>query len=355
MHPAPDIRIHDPADRLWRELDPSLLRPWSIPGARIDAIGRSESGRPLHGIRVGRGPLRASITAGAHADEPVGPRAAVLLARALAEGREPWALRLADAATFWIVPDANPDGAADNAAWSARPGDFAAWLARSRREPPGRDVEFNYPRHARDRATRPENLAIADFLRSAGGPFHLHLSLHSMAIADGAWLLVGPEWTDRARRGGLLDAFAASACARRLRLHDADRRGDKGFHRIAPGFATTPNSRAMAEHFLRRGDRGTAALFRPSSMEFVRSLGGDPLCLVTEVPSFVPDLPWADCTPFDARPAARLRAAIAQSGRTEEEGRLLARRHRIRAVRWKVHAELQLRAVAEGVRLAAGS
>jgi hypothetical protein len=29
-----------------------------------------------------------------------------------------------------------------------------------------------------------------------------------------------------------------------------------------------------------------AARFRDSSMEFVRSLGGDPLCLVTEIPLF---------------------------------------------------------------------
>jgi hypothetical protein len=43
----------------------------------------------------------------------------------------------------------------------------------------------------------------------------------------------------------------------------------------------------MAKFFTDRGDAETAALFRPSSMEAVRSIGGDTLTLVSEVPLFV--------------------------------------------------------------------
>lgn len=43
----------------------------------------------------------------------------------------------------------------------------------------------------------------------------------------------------------------------------------------------------MRAHFKALGDRETAEKFHDSSMEFVRSLGGDPLCLVTELPLFV--------------------------------------------------------------------
>ena len=71
------------------------------------------------------------------------------------------------------------------------------------------------------------------------------------------------------------------------RLHDVDRGGEKGFHRIDEGFTTRPDSRAMAAHFEALGDPATAALFRPSSMEYVRSLGGDPLTLVSEMPLFL--------------------------------------------------------------------
>ena len=43
----------------------------------------------------------------------------------------------------------------------------------------------------------------------------------------------------------------------------------------------------MRKHFLELGDERTAALFRPSSMETARSLGGDPLTFVSEMPLFL--------------------------------------------------------------------
>ena len=43
----------------------------------------------------------------------------------------------------------------------------------------------------------------------------------------------------------------------------------------------------MAAYFEDRADDDTAAKFRPSSMETIRSFGGDPLTLVSEVPLFV--------------------------------------------------------------------
>ena len=70
-------------------------------------------------------------------------------------------------------------------------------------------------------------------------------------------------------------------------LHDVERHGEKGFHRLARGFCSRPDSRAMRRHFLDLGDSETAARFRPSSMEAIRALGGDPLTLVTEMPLFI--------------------------------------------------------------------
>ncbi len=81
-------------------------------------------------------------------------------------------------------------------------------------------------------------------------------------------------------------------CSERTRalgyaLHDVERRGEKGFFRIARGFCTRPDSRYMREHFLSLGDTETAARFRPSSMETIRAEGGDPLTLVSEMPLFI--------------------------------------------------------------------
>lgn len=258
-------------------------------------IGRSRAGRDLVGYSFGEGSIGVSLIAGCHADEPVGPAMLRRLARFLAglEGSSP----LLEKVRWRIVPDVNPDGAARNAAWSRRTlptRDFRSaedraydpvpYVRHAVRELPGDDIEFGFPRHADDLEARPENRAVAAFL-SASAPLHLHGSLHGMGFAPGPWFLIEPEWIDRTV--GLRRALRARVRSMGYPLFDLDRKGEKGFHRIDEGFATRPDSRAMQAHFLERGDAVTAAKFRPSSMELVRGLGGDPLTLVTEMPLFL--------------------------------------------------------------------
>jgi len=255
------------------------------PAAHKDArIGRSREGRPISAYRIGDGPRRVSLIGGCHADEPVGPRFLRRLVRFLAG---PGGAVLRKAATWFVVPHVNPDGAAANAAWQT-PGagryDFPAYLRHRVRELPGDDVEFGFPRGEEDRAARPENRAAWAFWRDAA-PFDLHVSLHGMSVAAGPYFLVERSWWPRLRE-------AAAGLAREVEgaghtLHDVERHGEKGFHRLARGFCSRPDSRAMRRHFQAVGDPETAGRFRPSSMEAVRALGGDPLTLVTEMPLFV--------------------------------------------------------------------
>jgi len=248
--------------------------PW-----RQAVIGQSRDGRLIHGVIAGRGELRVSIVAGAHADEPAGTMAAVeLLHRVAGEG---WG----EFATWYVCPQINPDGAQRNARWISQPLDLSRYLRHAVREEPGDDIEFGYPDPDRpDARPRPENLAVAEFLRPAA-PFHLHASLHGMAFAEGAWWLIGKDW---APRSAPLRAHIARVFARHgLPLHDIDRNGEKGFQRIEPGFCTTPTAVAMREFFHAQGDPATAAQFLPSSMEYVRGLGGDPLVMVSELPLFL--------------------------------------------------------------------
>ncbi|MDT8437092.1 MAG: M14 family zinc carboxypeptidase [Gemmatimonadota bacterium] len=253
-------------------------------------IGRSREGRPLHAYRFGTGPLRISLIAGCHADEPVGPRLLRSVAARLAA--LPAAASALRGREWWIVPHVNPDGAERNRSWQEAGADRydpVAFLAGVQREPPGDDLEFGFPQGPDDPDARPEARALLAWWRKAGGPFHLHVSLHGMAFAAGPWFLVEPAWVDRT-------ADLRARCAERVRalgyrLHDVERHGEKGFHRIAPGFCTRPDSESMRRHFLDRGDPETAARFRPSSMETIRSLGGDPLTLVSEMPLFLlPDV-----------------------------------------------------------------
>ncbi|NBC17926.1 MAG: peptidase M14 [Bacteroidetes bacterium] len=245
--------------------------------ATFHDLGLSEEGRPIAGVVLGTGPTTVSLLAGAHADEPVGPemlRTFVLngLARRDALGD------LFDRFRFVVVPHINPDGEARNQPWITQWPDLEAYLQHRVRERPGRDLEFGFP------AMRVENQRVAAFLQ-AHAPMALHMSLHGMGFSEGAMLLIERHWTFRTQP--LRDAFVRAAEDAGLRMHDHNRKGEKGFFYVEPGFTTTPEGAAMRAFFRAQDDEAMARRFYDSSMEYARSLGGDPLCLVTELPLFV--------------------------------------------------------------------
>jgi hypothetical protein len=245
--------------------------------ATFRELGPSEEGAMLYGVRLGTGDRTVSLIAGNHADEPVGPetlRTFVVNALAKRNKMEPWLRRY----QFVVVPHTNPDGEARNRSWIETWPDLRAYLRHVVREKPGRDLEYGYP------AMRPENEHVAAFLRDHG-PFAMHASLHGMTASEGAMLLINRPWTFRTQQ--LRDAFREAAGAEGLRMHDHNRKGEKGFFWIEPGFQTTPRGDAMRTFFRAQDDPATAERFHDSSMEFVMGLGGDPLALVTELPLWV--------------------------------------------------------------------
>ena len=251
-----------------------------------DTIGLSRASRPVRAFVVGDGPVRISLLAGCHADEPVGPRLLRHLVTYLTALSCDHPL-LRDH-QWWIVPHINPDGEEVNRPWQVRDVatyDLVRYLRHAVRELPGDDIEFGFPRDADDREARPENRAVASWWNTTSEPFHLHATLHGMAFAAGPWFLVEEEWKHR------IDEFKRACADRTLALgyalHDVERHGEKGFFRLEKGFCTRPDSRTMRQHFLDQGDPATARLFRPSSMETARALGGDPLTLVSEMPLFI--------------------------------------------------------------------
>ncbi len=303
-----------------------------LPSGR--AIGLSREGREILAHVFGRGPLRVSLIGGCHADEPVGPAMLRRLA-AFLSSRLPGD-PLLETFTWYVVPHVNPDGEARNAAWSEgtlaavdhlgrqdQAYDLSLYLRNVVRERPGDDMEFDFPRDPDDAGARPENRAVAAFL-AGGAPFHLHASFHGMGFASGPWFLIEPAWIGRT--AALRDALRDKVRAMGYRPFDVDRGGEKGFHRIDEGFTTRPDSRSMIAFFEERGDFATAAKFRPSSMEHVRSLGGDPFTMVSEMPLFLrtleegetgrPDDPRfrAFLDRIAAKPPEEVRAEAGRSG-----------------------------------------
>jgi hypothetical protein len=245
--------------------------------AAYHQIGTSEEGRPLDAVVLGQGARRVSLIAGAHSDEPVGPET---LREFILQGltQKQKLTDLFESYQFFIVPQINPDGEARNQRWTTSWPKVEDYLLYVFREPPGRDLEFGFP------DMRKENTHVAEFLLDHG-PFVMHASLHGMGFAEGAMLLIERHWIERTNN--LRVQFKALIKNAGLRLHDHDRKGEKGFIYIEPGFWTTPEGSAMRAYFEANGDRETALNFHDSSMEFVRKIGGDPLCLVTELPLFI--------------------------------------------------------------------
>lgn len=280
----------------------SILKEKPVAEDAGEIIGHSRENRPLRAFRIGHGAVRVSLIGGCHADEPVGP----LLLRRLAARLLSLPADDLDLAEieWWLIPHLNPDGEARNQTWwsTTREGaDLVAYLTQAVREEPGDDMEFGFPKGDDDLDARPENLAAWRWWRTAKGPFHMHASLHGMAFGGGPWFLIEPEWIERTIE--LRRRCARAVAKLGHELHDVERQGEKGFVRIEKGFATRPNSRAMAQHFLDQGDEGTARLFRPSSMEAMRSLGGDPLTLVSEMPLFITPGVGKDIGPPDPKAA----------------------------------------------------
>ena len=249
-------------------------------------LGTSEEGRAIDAVVLGMGTKAVSLIAGAHADEPVGPE--TLRTFILQTPRYGQTFRdLFTNFKFIVIPQINPDGEARNYQWMKEWPSFEGYLQHAFREPPSRDLEFGFP------AMRKENRLVAEFLMGHA-PFDLHMSLHGMGFSDGGMLLIEKHWIERTHT--LRERYATALTEAGIPLHDHDRKGEKGFQYIEPGFTTTPEGQAMQAYFISIGDINTARLFHDSSMEFVRGIGNNPLCLVTELPLFlikkeVPDRP----------------------------------------------------------------
>lgn len=296
----PTFRTHDESLQQIR----AACTDTDVPASFHD-IGESREGRPLGGVVLGEGPLTVSLIAGAHADEPVGPETLRTLVLAACDAPEALA-DLLQQVRFLVVPHINPDGEARNRSWMDAWPSLSAYLQERVREKPGDDLEFGFP------TMRPENRAVSRFLRRYG-PMDLHLSLHGMGVSEGFFLLIERHWGFRTE--ALQDALKAEAEQMELGLHDHNRQGEKGFFYLGPGFNTTPEGTAMRTFFRAKNNPKEARRFHQSSMEFVRSLGGDPLCLVTELPLFR-ITPTTDTSGTDApgRPATYLacRQALAE-------------------------------------------
>lgn len=247
--------------------------------AQFHIIGRTEEGRPISSVVLGRGMRRCLLIGGAHSDEPLGPETLRRLVSGLLIHRDRFQ-GLLESWRLAVIPHINPDGEAANLAWIAQWPSAVAYIGEAQRESPRDDREFGFP----DKCS--ENRCVSDFIRRFA-PVSVHVSFHGMGFAHGVLLLIEKHWAKRT--GEFRRGFAAAVREVGLPFHDHNRKGEKGFHYLGPGFSTTPTSQDMKAFFREQGANRMAGHFGLSSFEFVRTLGGNPFCLATEIPLFLLD------------------------------------------------------------------
>jgi hypothetical protein len=257
----------------------------NIPASNKQTIGYSRQQRPLFAYLFGSGNQQVSLMAGAHADEPTGPRLLNHLVNFLTSlsASHP----LLQNYTWYIIPHINPDGENKNLRWYSYQDevyDLANYLQYVIREKPGDDIEWGFP-NQENNALRPENEAAYNFWQQNKDGFQLHASLHSMGKSYGPWFLIDEQFLSQSDY--IQQVCKEETIKAGYQLFDIDRKGEKGFSRIAPGFATKPQSKAMKLFFLQKNQPEMAEKFHASSMEAIKSIGGNPLTIVSEMPLFV--------------------------------------------------------------------
>src|SRR5262245_43075504 len=160
------------------------------PSSTPTLIGQSHQGRSLHGVRVGRGPMRILLIGGIHGDEREGGAAVPELLA--------WLERMAgeaDLATWMVIPDLNPDGSFADRRTNHRGVDLNRnWPARNFSPAPSRGLEP---------LSEPETRAAHELFASFAP--HLVIALHSAQN--------GPFVNYDGPAAGLARAFADAARA----------------------------------------------------------------------------------------------------------------------------------------------
>lgn len=240
-----------------------------------ETIGKTRVGRSLNMLTIGSGARHAVVIGMTHPNEPTGGLGALGLAETLAADD---ALRASLGLTWHIIPCADPDGAALNAAWFAGPYDRATYARHFYRPPFGEQVEWTF--HMADREASglealPESRALMQVI-DAYRP-ELLVSMHNAEVG-GLFCYV----TDDAPDVTAAMAVVSQACA--LPIQSIDPEGDA--EECGPGVYNAPPSTS-----------GAAML---SSTDYAARHGA--FGVVTEPPM------WADVRVGNPRPTASTRA-----------------------------------------------
>ncbi len=239
-------------------------------------IGKTEQGNNLYGITIGQSHLPiVQIIAGSHPDEPAGPLAAIEYIKQFPSHPLYQQVQLA------IVPQIDVDGVISQQKWLEQYDeyiDIPSFIEHRLRRLPKKDREFSWPGAVWPHTTQIEAIYVHHFFSHYTAPI-AHLSLHGMAIAEGAWYLLD---THLLQDPILWKKLIQIAKNNNFSLHDSLRYGEKGFRRAGKGFCTIPNGNAMRKWALQNNQYQNDFALNSMDSTFIKNK--HTRCAVSEFP-----------------------------------------------------------------------
>lgn len=267
-----------PEANYFSELSKSLLKQ-NNNSLRIFNQHRSRSGRPLTAFAIGEGHEVIGVTAGAHADEPIGVLTQYYLIDNLLNNDD-----LKDFLkryTFLLHPLVDPDGYELNSVWFKNPLNYRdCFLHNYRNNHFAEDCEHGIP-FQEGQTARPEMLFVKENLDRYCGKINYYVTLHSTHVIPGACFVFDRDHNDVNLRN-----FIAKLCkSYELPLMDYKMRGEDTVSYLGPGFLGAPEVAQLLNHYKNQPE--VSRHLKMSTYEYAKTHCGAESAFISELPLWI--------------------------------------------------------------------
>jgi hypothetical protein len=236
----------------------------------------SQNGNPLVAFEIGNGPKVIGLTAGAHADEPIGVLTLKYFIETITKRSE--FEKLLEKYTFIIHPLVDPDGYKLNTKWFTNPIKYENYyLNNFRNNNPTHDCEHGIPFQS-GQSIRPEMKFVKENLDLFKNRFDYYVTLHSSHILPGACFVF-----DQNNKNVSLREKITTLCENyQLPMMDYKVQGEDTLTYLGPGFIGGPNVSKMLEQYKNQPE--VLSQIKMTTYEYAQEFCGAKTAFISELP-----------------------------------------------------------------------
>lgn len=243
---------------------------------KIYSDGKSESGKTLIAIEVGNGEKVVGLTAGAHADEPIGVLTLSYFIKGILKNDD--FQYLLEQYTFICHPLVDPDGYQLNSIWFTNPLEYKTYFLHNfRNNNPALDCEHGIP-FQDGQAARSEMIFVKENLDRYKNRFQYYVTLHSSHVLPGACFVFDQNNTDQ----GLRTSITKLCKEYELPMMDYKVQGEDTMTYLGPGFIGAPNVSMMLEKY--KSQPEILKQIKMTTYEYAQNMCGAKTAFISELP-----------------------------------------------------------------------